>query len=133
MKAEFISKDQFHCSHPATRSFQWELSRCVLHLPYKLVSSLLKAASRPLCNTVQCTPQIRSCPVTFSASHRRYSCKPGRFPLVIVYLASFYSSVGLSCVSLPSHGWLPPPTEIGVSAQHMLEKQFYCCLSGSFW
>lgn len=42
MKAEFISKDRFHCSHPATKSFQEELSQCVSHLACKLVSSLLR-------------------------------------------------------------------------------------------
>lgn len=106
MKAEFILKDRFHCSRPA-KSFQWELSWCV---PTWLASRCpCWHASRPLCNLCPMHPlpnapsQIRSCPTSFSASHRRYSCKLGRFPWVTGYLASFYSSVGLSCVFLPSH------------------------------
>lgn len=104
-------------------------------LPPGLQAGVLSAEMHPdLCATLpNAPPQIRSCPTTFSASHRKYSCKLGRFPWVTVYLASLYSSVGLSCVFLPSHRSLPPSREIAVSAWHMLEKQFYCWLSGSFW
>lgn len=75
-------------------------------------------------------PGAASCPPAFAAPHEAQP-RARRGPWATAYSALFESSVGLRCIFFPSHKLFPPPREMPVSVQRMLEKQ--TVLQPGFW